>query len=158
MENGLVLWLFWPKRHVCMIVDWYYTSLNSILVYYQGSWSPGWESKMNFYSNLATFYPTNPNFGGEPTSFVAALAQNTCVHGCRLVLYDLNFNTISILRFTRPQREIIDEFVLQTHHFLPKPSPYLRKIDLFFLLFWLKTHVCALIDRWYAVSKSSFVY
>ena len=38
--NGLVLWLLWPKIHVYS----YYTSLNSILVHYQGSWSLGWES------------------------------------------------------------------------------------------------------------------
>ena len=41
-ENGLVLWLLWPKTHVCMVLDWNYTSFNSILVYYQGSWRPGW--------------------------------------------------------------------------------------------------------------------
>ena len=37
VENGLVLLLLWPKTHVCIVVDWYYTSLNSILVHYQGS-------------------------------------------------------------------------------------------------------------------------
>ena len=36
-QNGLALLPFWPETHVCMVVDWYYTSLNSILVYYKGS-------------------------------------------------------------------------------------------------------------------------
>ena len=37
VENGLVLLLLWPKTHVCIVEDWYYTSLNSILVHCQGS-------------------------------------------------------------------------------------------------------------------------
>ena len=40
-ENRKVSWLLWPKTHACMIVDWYCTSLNSILVHYQVSWSLG---------------------------------------------------------------------------------------------------------------------
>ena len=33
-QNGLALLPFWHKTHVCMVVEWYYTSFNSILVYY----------------------------------------------------------------------------------------------------------------------------
>ena len=42
---------------------------------------------MNFYSNLTIISPTNPNFEGKLISFVAILAQNTCVCGCRPGLY-----------------------------------------------------------------------
>ena len=31
--NGLVLWLFWPETQMCIVLDWYYTCLNSILVH-----------------------------------------------------------------------------------------------------------------------------
>ena len=91
-ENTLVLWLLWPKTHVCIVVDWYYTSLNLILVQYQGSWSLGRESSMNFYSNLTIFCKASPHFWGKLTSSVAVLAQNTCAYGCRLVLYQFKFN------------------------------------------------------------------
>ena len=36
-ENSEVSWLFWPKKHVCIVVTWYYTSLNSTLIQCQGS-------------------------------------------------------------------------------------------------------------------------
>ena len=36
-----VLWLVWPQRYMCMIVDWYYTTWTSILAHYQGPWSMG---------------------------------------------------------------------------------------------------------------------
>ena len=37
-----------------------------------------------FQSNLTILYQANPHFGGKRTSFVAVLAQNTCVWGFRL--------------------------------------------------------------------------
>ena len=66
---------------------------------------------MIFYSNLVIFYHANPHVGGKLTSFVAGLAQNTCVYGCRLVLYHLNFNISSWERFTKTGREIIGGFL-----------------------------------------------
>ena len=57
---------------------------------------------MNFYSNLIIFYQTGPYFGGKLTSFVAVLAQNTFVCGCRRVLYYFKVNISLLGRFTKP--------------------------------------------------------
>ena len=63
------------------------------------------------------------------TSFVAILAQNTCVYGCRLVLYQFKFTIISLSRFMKPGMGIIDGFLLYPHHFLSNRSPFWWKID-----------------------------
>ena len=42
---------------------------------------------MEFYSNLIIFYQTSPHFGEKLTSFVAVLARNTGLCGCRPVIY-----------------------------------------------------------------------
>ena len=90
---------------------------------------PGMGIMDNVYSNLTIFYQANPRFGGKPTSCVAVPAQKTCVHGCRLVLYHLNFNNILLSRFMKPGMGIIGGFLLQSHHFLSNQSPFWRKID-----------------------------
>ena len=94
----------------------YYFKVNVSLL--ERFMKPGMGIIDNFLLQPRHFYQANPNFGGKSTSFVAALAQNTCVHGCRLVLYHLNFNISLLSRFTKPGMGIIDGFLLQPHHFL----------------------------------------
>ena len=86
---------------------------------------------MYFYSNLIIFYQTGPHFGGKLTSCVAILAKNTCVCGCRPVLYYCKVNIIILERFMKPEMGIIDNFLLQPRHFLPSQSQFWRKIDKF---------------------------
>ena len=81
-----------PKKHACVVVIWYYTSLNSTLVQCQGSWSQEWKSQMDFYPNLAFFSQKSPNFEGKLTRFLTVLAQNTCTCGWRPELYYSNVN------------------------------------------------------------------
>ena len=82
-----------------------------------------------FQANLTVFYQANPHFGGKPTSFVAVLTQDTCVCGFRPVLCQFNFNISSLPRFLKHGREIVNEFLLQPHHFLSKTFSHLRKND-----------------------------
>ena len=69
-------------------------------------------------SNFIIFCKAISHFGGKWTSFVAVVAHNTCVYGCRLVLYQYKFNISTLSRFMKPRIRIIDEFLLQPHHFL----------------------------------------
>ena len=116
---------------VCVVVDHYYTISKSILVYQEGSWSLGWESQIQFHSNLTIYYQTSPYFGGNLTSFVAVLDQNTCVQGSRSLLQYSEVIIILLGRFMKPGMGIIDKFQVQPHHFLQSQSPFLRKLDQF---------------------------
>ena len=73
---------------------------------------------MDFYSNLTIFYETSPHFEGKWTRFVAVLAQNTRVCGCRPELYYSKVNIGLLGRFMKPGMGIIDNFLVQPHHFL----------------------------------------
>ena len=53
-------------------------------------------------SNFSIFYQISPHVGGKLTSFVAVLAQNTCVWGCRPMLYYSKVNIILLERFMKP--------------------------------------------------------
>ena len=75
-------------------------------------------------SNLTIFYKASPHFGGKWTSFVAVMAQNTYVYDCRLILYQFEFNISLLSRFMKPRVGIMDEFLLQPHHFLSKKSAF----------------------------------
>ena len=108
----------------------------------------GWESWIFSAPTSTIFYKANPHSGGKPTCFVAGLAQNTCVYGYRLVLYHLNFNISLLSRFVKPMRGIVDEFLLQPHHFLEKTFQYLREIDQFcgcsgpkYMYVWLQIYL-----------------
>ena len=79
---------------------------------------------MDNQSNLIIFCKASPHFGGKWTSFEAALTRNTWVCGCRLILYQFKFNISSLLRFMKPAMGIIDEFLLQRHHFLCNKSQF----------------------------------
>ena len=86
---------------------------------------------MDFYSNLIIFYQTGPHFGGKLISFVAILAKNTCVCGCRPVLYYFKVNISLLEMFMKPGMGIIDNFLLQPRHFVPSQTQYWRNIDKF---------------------------
>ena len=58
------------------------------------------------------------------TSFVAVLAKNTHVCGCRPVLYYFKVNISLSERFIEPLMVIMDQCVLQPHYFLPRKSPF----------------------------------
>ena len=103
-----------------------------------------WKTYIDFYSNLAIFSQTSHHFGGKLTSFVAVLAQNTIECGCRPVLYYFKINISLLERFIEPRMVIMDECVLQPHHFLSRKSPVL-------LLLWPKTHVCMFRDLYYII-------
>ena len=90
---------------------------------------PGMGIMVNFPVQPHHFCKASPHFGGKWTSFVAVMAQNTCVYDCRLILYQFKFNISLLSRFMKPMMRIIDEFLLQPHHFLPNKSPFWRKID-----------------------------
>ena len=45
--------------------------------------------------------------------------------------------------------EIIDEFLLQPHHFVMKQVPILKENELVLWLFCPKTDVCVVVDRDY---------
>ena len=79
---------------------------------------------MDFYSKIIIFYQTGPHFGGKLTSFVAILAQNTCVCGFRPVLYYFKVNISLLERFMKPGMGIVDGFLLQPHHFILTQSPF----------------------------------
>ena len=117
------------NRYVCVVVERDHTIPRSILVDSEGSWSLGWESCTIFQSNPTIFCKASSHFGGKWTSFVAVMAQKTCVYGCRLILYQFKFNISSLLRFMNPEMGIIDEFLLQPHHFLCNKSPFWRKMN-----------------------------
>ena len=84
------------------------------------------------------------------------MAQNTCVYGCRLVLYQFKFNISSLSRFMKPRMGIIDGFLLQPRNFLSKKSPFWRKIDLFCGCFCPK-HMCVVADQDYTIPMSTLV-
>ena len=65
------------------------------------------------------------------TSFVAVLAKNTHVCGCRPVLYYFKVNISLLKRFIKPVMVIMDRCVLQPHYFLPRKPPFWRKIGKF---------------------------
>ena len=109
-QTWIFWWWLWQTQHVCMVVHYTDTTIKSRLAHEQGSWSLRLDSQSDFYSTLAIFHQANPRFGGKPTSFVAILAPNTRVYGCRLVLHPLNFNNISLWRFVKPGLGIIDRF------------------------------------------------
>ena len=143
---------------VWLYIDRYYTIPKSTLVYEKGSWSLGWQSWIFFYFEFTIFCKVNPCLWGKPTNFVAVLAQNTCVYGCRLELYHLNFNISLISRSMKPGLIIIDGFLFQSHHFLSNQSKCWRKIDSFCGCSGPKTHVCVVVDQCYTIPKSILLY
>ena len=78
----------------------------------------------NFPVQPDILYQASPRFGGKWASFVAVMAQNTCVYDCRLILYHFKFNISLLSRLMKPMMRIIDEFLLQPHHFLSNKSPF----------------------------------
>ena len=80
---------FVPKMHVRMVLDRWYIVLRSVLVHMKGSGSLEWESGLGFYSNLTSFYQTNPQFEGKLSTFVAILTRNTYLYSYRVVLHHL---------------------------------------------------------------------
>ena len=103
---------------------------------------PGMGIMVIFQSNLTIFCKASPHFGQKWTSFVAILAQNTCLCGCRLILYQFKFNISLLSRFMKPTIGIIDEFLLQPHHFLSNKSPFRRKMNYFVAILAQNTCVC----------------
>ena len=87
---------------------------------------------MNFYSNLTILYQTSPHVGGKLTSCVAVLTQNTCMCGCRPVLYYFKVSMCLLKRFIESWMVIMDQCVLQSHHFLPRKYQFRRKWDKFY--------------------------
>ena len=65
---------------------------------------------MDSYSNLTLFCQNSPYFGGKLTSFVAFLAQNTCVYGYRPILHYYKVNISLLGRFTKPKMGIMNIF------------------------------------------------
>ena len=75
-------------------------------------------------------YQTSPHFGGNTTSFVDVLAQNTCVCvcGCRPVLYYSTVNFGLLGRFKKTQMRIMDNIPVQPRSFLQSQSSFWRKM------------------------------
>ena len=92
---------------------------------------PGMATMVNFPVQPHHFLQSQPSFWWKWTSFVAVMAQNTCVYGCRLVLYQFKFNISSLSRFMKPEMGMINKCLLQPHHFLWNKSPFWRKINSF---------------------------
>ena len=78
---------------------------------------------MNFYSNLNILSLANPNFEGKWSHFVAVLAQNTCLCGCRPGLYYSKVNIGWLGRLIKPGMATMVNFPVQPHHFC-KASPH----------------------------------
>ena len=57
------------------------------------------------------FYQNRPHFGGKLTSFVADLAQITCVCGCKSVLHYSKVKKNSLGRFKKPEIGMIDSYL-----------------------------------------------
>ena len=72
---------------------------------------------MNFYLNLS------PHFWGNLTSFVPVMAKNTCVCGCRIMLYYSKVNISLFRRFMKPKIGIMDTFLAHlTNFYQANPS------------------------------------
>ena len=106
------------------------------------------------------FYWTRPHFGGKLNSFVAVLAQNTCVGGCRSVTYYSKVYISLLWRFMKAGMGVMDNFILQPCHFLPSQSPFWRKTDKFFgwsgpkhMGVWLETGDIPLQLQYYFIIK-----
>ena len=90
-------------------------------------------------------------------SFVAVLAHNAHVCGCRLVLYYFKVNVSLLERFTEPGMVIMDQCVLQPHHFLPRKSLFWRKTDKFCCCYGPKhMYICgrkkkSCFERWHGI-------
>ena len=78
----------------------------------------------NFPVQPIIYYKASSHLGGKWTSFVAVMAQNTCVDDCRLTLYQFKINIHLLSRFMKPRVGIMDDFLLQPHHFLSNKSPF----------------------------------
>ena len=118
------------NHHLYMVADYMNTSKRSLLVREKSTRILGWQSKRNFQSNLAIFYQVNLYFGLKETYFVAGVARKTCtMYVFRLTLYHLNFTVSSLPRFVKPERGIIDGFLLQPHHFPLGQYQFWRKSD-----------------------------
>ena len=61
----VVLWQFWPKLQLWMIVHYKCTYFNSLVVHWRGTRVLGGESKTYFLTNLAMLYPGKSCFIGE---------------------------------------------------------------------------------------------
>ena len=101
------------------------------------------------------FYQNSPHFGGKLTGFVAVLAQNICVCGCRSGLYYFKVNIGWLGRFMKPGMGIIYNFSGQPHHFLPSQSPFWRTIDQFCGCSDPKYICMCMVVDWYYTSWTS---
>ena len=97
---------------------------------------------MDLHSNLSIFYQTSPHFGGNLTSFVAILAQNTCVLDCRPVLCYFKVNVSLLERFMKPGTGIIDGCLLQHHSFISNSPIFGGKLTSFVAVLAQNTCVC----------------
>ena len=86
---------------------------------------------MDFHFNLTIFYQTSPHFEGALTSCVAVMAQIIYVCGYRPVLYYSKDNINFLGRFMKSGVGVMDQFVLQPHHFILSQSQFRRKTDKF---------------------------
>ena len=123
------------------------------------------------------FCQANPDFGAKLSNCLAIMAKNTCVYGCRLVLYHSKFNISSrdwpkiyvcvhvdwwYIMFMGKVDEDWDGnhrcIASPTSLFYTKLVPMMEQNWVIVLLFWPKTHVCIVIECCYTISKSILVH
>ena len=68
--------------------------------------------------------------------------KHMCVCGYRPVMYYSKVNISLLRRFMKAELGVMDNFILQPHHFLPSQSPFWRKTDNFCCCFGSKC-MCA---------------
>ena len=124
----------------------------------------GWDGNHGQFSTPPSPFSTKPIPMLEENRQVLWMVQpktHVCMVEDYIVLYHLNFNMCSLSRFVKPGRGIVDEFLLQPHHFLSKPSPYLRKNDQFcdcsglkHTCMWLQTGVLLFQSQYDCIRKA----
>ena len=127
-KNQQVLWLLWPKTHVCMVVDWYYTTWTSTLVHCQGSQSLGGDSKFNQVSvALTTAQHTLLTIWPSPRSITGYLLKWGLAGG-KWQGWSRNISMISIPGFMNLLNKLM--LTLEVHNTGLQPNTH---------VFWPKT-------------------
>ena len=115
---------------LCVVIDQYYIIPKFNISALERFTKPGMGIMDKFLLQIYHLLPSQSPFWRKTDKFVAVLAQNTRVYGCRLVLYHLNFNIGLWERFMKPGKRIKDRFPVQPYHILPSQPIFWRIIGM----------------------------